>query len=105
MTHEDHPPRAPRRMTREDRAARAPRGAGASLPQRLRPKARRLAALIKKETRQMVRDPASIAIGVVLPLILILLFGFGLSLDVKNVPVAIDLESSSPAAIDLVAGF
>ncbi len=39
-----------------------------------------------------MRDPSSIAIGVVLPLILILLFGYGLSLDVKNVPVAVVIE-------------
>jgi ABC-2 type transport system permease protein len=53
----------------------------------------------------MVRDPSSIAIGVVLPLILILLFGYGLSLDVQNVGVAIVLEDSSPDAADLAAGF
>jgi len=53
----------------------------------------------------MVRDPSSIAIGVVLPLILILLFGYGLSLDVKNVPVAVVLENPTPSARDLVAGF
>lgn len=53
----------------------------------------------------MIRDPASIAIGVVLPVILILLFGFGLSLDVKNVPVAVVLESTSPEALDLLASF
>ncbi len=67
------------------------------------PKARRIWTLVKKETRQMVRDPASIAIGVVLPVILILLFGFGLSLDVKNVPVAVDLEEAAPDALNLVA--
>jgi ABC-2 type transport system permease protein len=58
-----------------------------------------------KESRQVVRDPSSIAIGVVLPLILILLFGYGLSLDVKNVPVAIVLEDTSPSATELAAGF
>jgi ABC-2 type transport system permease protein len=47
---------------------------------------------VRKETRQVVRDPSSIAIGVVLPLILILLFGYGLSLDVKNVPLAVVIE-------------
>ncbi len=52
-----------------------------------------------------MRDPSSIAIGVVLPLILILLFGYGLSLDVKNVPVALVLEDPTPEAIDLAAGF
>jgi ABC-2 type transport system permease protein len=73
--------------------------------QELRSKLRRVLALIRKETRQMIRDPATIAVGVVLPAILILLFGFGLSLDVKNVPIAIVLEDSSPQALGLVAGF
>jgi ABC-2 type transport system permease protein len=68
-------------------------------------KARRVAALVKKEVRQMVRDPSSIAMGVVLPVILILLFGYGLSLDVKNVKVAIVLEAPSPDVTELVSGF
>jgi ABC-2 type transport system permease protein len=68
-------------------------------------KLRRIRALVLKETRQIVRDPSSIAIGAVLPLILILLFGYGLSLDVKNVPIAIVMEDSTPAAIDLAGGF
>lgn len=66
---------------------------------------RRLKALVVKETRQVVRDPSSIAIGVVLPVILILLFGYGLSLDVKDVPVAIVLEDTSPDATGLAASF
>ncbi|MDE2052285.1 MAG: ABC transporter permease [Gammaproteobacteria bacterium] len=68
-------------------------------------KLRRVLSLIRKETRQMIRDPSTIAVGVVLPAILILLFGFGLSLDVKDVPVAVVLEDSSPQALGLVAGF
>jgi ABC-2 type transport system permease protein len=65
----------------------------------------RIRALIRKESRQMVRDPSSIAIGVILPLILILLFGFGLSLDVRNVPLAIVMEQPSPDAVDLSEAF
>ena len=72
---------------------------------RVLPKMRRVLSLIKKETRQMIRDPSTIAVGVVLPAILILLFGFGLSLDVKNVPIAVVLEDSSPQALGLAAGF
>ena len=49
----------------------------------------RLVALVVKEFRQMSRDPSSIMIGLVLPIILILIFGFGLSLDVNHVPVAV----------------
>ena len=62
-------------------------------------------ALVWKETRQIVRDPSSVAIGAVMPLILILLFGYGLSLDVKNVPVAVVIEYPAADAIELAAGF
>ena len=68
-------------------------------------KARRIRALILKESRQIVRDPSSIAIAVVMPAILILLFGFALSLDVKNVPIAIVLEDPSLSARDVASGF
>jgi ABC-2 type transport system permease protein len=67
--------------------------------------ARRVWSLTWKESRQIMRDPSSIAIGIVLPVILILLFGYGLSLDVKNVPIAVVLEDSSPDAMELAAGF
>lgn len=76
-----------------------------SRARQLRAKARRVRALIVKETRQVVRDPSSVAIGIVLPVILILLFGYGLSLDVTNVPLAVVLEDSSADASDLIAGF
>ncbi len=65
----------------------------------------RIRSLVRKESRQIFRDPSSIAIGVVLPVLLILLFGYGLSLDVTNIPVAIVLEAPSPEAADLAAGF
>jgi ABC-2 type transport system permease protein len=68
-------------------------------------KLQRIRALVWKESRQIVRDPSSVAIGAVLPLILILLFGYGLSLDVKNVPVAVVIEYPAADAIELAAGF
>ena len=71
----------------------------------LRAKARRVWSLVRKESRQILRDPSSIAIGLVLPIILILLFGYGLSLDVTDVPVAIVVEDPSPEAMELAAGF
>jgi len=72
---------------------------------RLSAKARRLVSLVRKESRQVVRDPSSIAIGIVLPMVLILLFGYGLSLDVTDAPVAVVLEDPSPDATDLAASF
>ena len=46
---------------------------------------RRLKALIVKESLQVVRDPSSILIAFVLPLILLFLFGYGVSLDARQV--------------------
>jgi len=68
-------------------------------------KSRRVWSLVEKEARQVVRDPSSIAIGIVMPVVLILLFGYGLSLDVTNAPVAVVLEDTSPAATELAASF
>jgi ABC-2 type transport system permease protein len=72
---------------------------------RLSAKWQRLRSLVCKEARQVVRDPSSIAIGLVLPVVLILLFGYGLSLDVTNVPIAVVLEAPSPEATELAASF
>jgi ABC-2 type transport system permease protein len=79
-------------------ASNTPRG-------RLGAKLRRILALMRKESLQVVRDPSSIAIGIVMPVMLVLLFGFGLSLDVKDVPLAVVLEDSSPDARELAASF
>jgi ABC-2 type transport system permease protein len=65
----------------------------------------RIRSLVVKESRQIIRDPSSIAIGIVLPVLLILLFGYGLSLDVLDVPVAVVLEDPSPDAAEVAAGF
>jgi ABC-2 type transport system permease protein len=68
-------------------------------------KLRRIRALMRKEGYQILRDPSSIALGVVMPVMLILLFGFGLSLDVKNVPVAVVVENPSPVTASAISGF
>ena len=77
----------------------------AARPSRVAAKTRRTWALIRKEGRQVLRDPSSFAIGVVLPLMLILLFGYGMSLDVKHVPVAVVLGDTSADAREVAAGF
>src|SRR5580658_678536 len=79
--------------------------AASSRRARLAAKARRIGALIRKEGRQVVRDPSSFAIGVVLPLMLILLFGYALSLDVKHVPIAVVLDDPSSEAAEIAASF
>ncbi|WP_432239554.1 ABC transporter permease [Herbaspirillum robiniae] len=64
----------------------------------------RLKALIRKETRQMLRDRSNLAVGLALPLALILLFGYGLSFDVKNAPIAVVQEDHSVIARNAIAG-
>jgi len=74
-------------------------------PRAFAAKARRIVALVRKEGRQVLRDPSSFAIGVVLPVMLILLFGYGMSLDVKNVPIAVVLAVPSSEAAEIAASF
>ena len=66
---------------------------------------RRLLALVRKETLQAVRDPSTILIAFVLPVILLLLFAFAVSLDVRDVRLGLVLESDSASAQSLAAAF
>ncbi len=63
----------------------------------------RLFGLVYKEALQIIRDPSSIAIAFVLPIILLLLFGYGVSLDAKHVPLGLVIEAPSPKTSDFAA--
>jgi ABC-2 type transport system permease protein len=65
----------------------------------------RLRGLIRKESLQIIRDPSSIGIAFVLPVLLLLIFGYGVSLDAKDVNIAIVVERPSVEASQLVSGF
>ena len=67
--------------------------------------AMRLRGLIRKESLQILRDPSSIAIAFVLPVVLLLLFGYGVSLDARDVPLAIVVEQASAETMSLEASF
>lgn len=66
---------------------------------------RRFNALFVKETLQIIRDPSSILIAVVLPLILLFLMGYAISLDSKNIPIGLVVEKSSKQSQSLVDAF
>ncbi|MBU0514369.1 MAG: ABC transporter permease [Proteobacteria bacterium] len=56
---------------------------------------RRTVAVIKKETRHLLRDKRSLAQTVLLPMIMLFLFGYALSLDVDRIPTVIyDLDQT-----------
>jgi ABC-2 type transport system permease protein len=65
----------------------------------------RLAAMVRKESLQILRDPSSLAIAFVMPLVLLLLLGYGVSLDAKDVPIAVVVENPGVETERFVAGF
>ena len=65
---------------------------------------RRLRALTIKEWCQLVRDPSSFAVGLVLPLVLIFIFGSGLSLDLGNTPIAVINQAPGNSVISVAMG-
>ncbi|MFZ1109519.1 MAG: ABC transporter permease [Rhodomicrobium sp.] len=56
-------------------------------------------ALIRKEMLQIVRDPSSLVVAVVLPVLLLFLFGFGVSFDVTNMRVGVVIENPTPETV------
>ena len=69
----------------------------------LRGSVRRIRALVIKECYQIVYDPSSILISIVLPVILLFLYGFGVSLDLNTVNIGLVLEDTSPDARSFAA--
>ncbi|OAI26304.1 MULTISPECIES: ABC transporter permease [Methylomonas] len=59
---------------------------------------RRLSALCRKETWQILRDPSSNLIAFVLPVVMLLIFGYGINLDSTAVNIGLVLEDTSPEA-------
>lgn len=57
---------------------------------------RRVRALIRKEMLQILRDPSSLIVAVVLPVLLLFLFGFGVSFDVTTVRIGLAIEKPTP---------
>ena len=66
---------------------------------------RKILALVKKESLQIVRDPSSVLIAFVLPLILLFIFGYGVNLDSNNVKIGLVVEDDSPEVTSLVSAF
>ena len=68
-------------------------------------KSRRLLAIAYKEALQIWRDPRSLAIALLMPLMQMLLLGYGVSLDIRKVPLCVFDEAHSQASRELVARF
>jgi ABC-2 type transport system permease protein len=68
------------------------------------PRLDRTLAIARKETRQLLRDPAYLGLAVVVPLLLILLLGYQLSLDVKGLLLVVVDHDRSRWSREYIAG-
>jgi ABC-2 type transport system permease protein len=68
-------------------------------------KPRRLIAMAYKEALQIWRDPRSLAVALLLPVMQMALLGYGVSLDIKHVPLCIHDEENSQLSRELVERF
>jgi len=65
----------------------------------------RLRGMIRKEIWQIVRDPSSIAIAFILPVVLLYIFGYGVSLDAKHIPIGVVAERPDIITQSLTGSF
>lgn len=66
---------------------------------------RRVLTLSRKESLQIIRDPSVILIAFVLPIVMLFLFAYAVSLDIKQVPIGLVMESDGAEAQSLAAAF
>lgn len=66
---------------------------------------RRLSAVAFKETLQVWRDPRSLAIALLMPLMQMALLGYGVSLDIRRVPLCLYDQENSQTSRELVQRF
>jgi drug efflux transport system permease protein len=66
---------------------------------------RRTLALAFKEFLQVWRDPRSLAVALLMPLMQMVLLGYGVSLDIRRVPLCVQDQENSTASRGLVEDF
>ncbi|HDZ72273.1 MAG TPA: ABC transporter permease [Aurantimonas coralicida] len=60
-------------------------------------------AVIEKETKEIVRDPVTVAVALLMPLVMLFLFGYAISFDVDGVAMGVldhDRSAESRALVD-----
>lgn len=65
----------------------------------------RLLAMARKELIQVMRDPRSLMIALLMPVVQMLLLGYGVSLDIKHVPLCVWDREASQRSTALLKGF
>lgn len=65
----------------------------------------RLISIIRKEFIQIIRDPRTLVIILLIPIVQLFLLGYAATTDVKNVPLAVWDQSHSPASRKLIEAY
>ncbi|HND48041.1 MAG TPA: ABC transporter permease, partial [Anaerolineales bacterium] len=65
----------------------------------------RIVSIVRKEFVQIFRDPRSLALIIVMPIIQLFLLGYAATTDVKNVPIAVLDQSQSAQSHELLDAF
>jgi len=66
---------------------------------------KRAAAMAIKEVKQVLRDPLTLFMIIVLPMAMLVLYGYALNFDVENVPLAVQDRDRSAASRALIDAF
>lgn len=66
---------------------------------------RKMLAVGRKEFRQIVRDPLTLTMLLVVPVFFLLLYGYALNWDIRHVRIAVDDRDHTPQSRSLVAAF
>lgn len=65
----------------------------------------RFAAMLRKESYQILRDPSTFLIAFLLPILLLFLMGFGVNLDAARTRIGLSIQDESEPARSLAATF
>ena len=66
---------------------------------------RRFLPIARKEFLHLLRDPRSLALMFLMPVLLLIIFGYAISFDVKNIPTAVYDQDKSAASRELTGKF
>src|SRR3990172_8046655 len=65
----------------------------------------RLRSLIRKEFIQIIRDPRTLMLALIIPVMQLFLMGYAATNDVRNVPLAVFDQDKGPAARSLLDAY
>lgn len=65
----------------------------------------RIAAVMEKESKEILRDPITLAVALLMPLVMLFLFGYAISLDLNDVRLGVLDQDCTPTSRQLIDRF